>query len=270
MPLDQVLKTQAQVANTPAPIYAAKVSRIVSPTDIHVVAPTYSDFEYGPVKLAGSQNLAVGDECLLQFDSDSNPWISKREPIPVDLATQVELDTINTALDTRLDVLESWQAGSKGFGRFADLVSGTFGVGNLPNTGWTFSESSLVDHAFYQLGTPPGTPAGVAATTNSGIKVLQDGFYRIQANLLCQGASAGGRYDSNLLVLTSAGVPSLYMDEHLMNQPAGVGAAHIKFTLHGEWKLLTNQWIWAQNVTANTYGDSTSGWSNLTVRYMGT
>lgn len=78
MALDQVMRAQAQEVNTQAPIYAAKVTRVTSPTEIFVMAPTYSDFEYGPVKLAGPQNPTVGDECLLQFDSDNNPWIHKR------------------------------------------------------------------------------------------------------------------------------------------------------------------------------------------------
>lgn len=121
MALDQIMRAQAQEVTTSAPIYAAKVTRIVSPTEIYVVAPTYSDFEYGPAKLAGPQNLVVGSECLLQFDSDNEPWIHQRQarlsdgtPVfvgpspPSDTSVLwVDTDDFDNDTDARLDALEA-------------------------------------------------------------------------------------------------------------------------------------------------------------------
>jgi hypothetical protein len=174
----------------------------------------------------------------------------------------------DTNIASRVAALETWQAGSKGFARVVDTDSDA--SPNAANTGWTWQSSGQLDSAFFQIGTPPGTPGGIAAASNSGLKVLQSGFYRINAQVLCQSATAGGRYDAYLHILNTSGVITFRLDEYLVNQPAGVGAAHVKFPLSAEWLLTANQWIWPHNISAPTYGDSTGGWSHLTARYMGT
>lgn len=156
--------------------------------------------------------------------------------------------------------------GTQGFCRVEDIVSGG-GAGNAVNKGWTFT-TAFIDSNYYQVGTPPGTPAGVACAANSGVLIKQKGVYRIIANLLCQGlGGVGGRYDSNIAVLTSAGLVRRYVDQCLVNVPAG--AAHVKHTMTAEIPVDAGEWVWPFNNTAPTYGDAGGGWSHMEIRYQG-
>lgn len=156
--------------------------------------------------------------------------------------------------------------GRAGYCRVADLVSGG-GAGNALSKGWTFT-SEIMDSAFYELGTPPGTPNGVACAANSGVKLKQDGMYKIYAPTLCQGlGGVGGRYDAYLAILTSVGAVRKWADQCLINVPAG--AAHVKHPMMGEVYCTAGEWVWPVNITAPTYGDAGAAWTHMEIRYMG-
>jgi hypothetical protein len=154
--------------------------------------------------------------------------------------------------------------GRSGYGRWVCLTAG-----NAVNTGWTFVDGSLVrnDSNYFSLGTPPGTPAGVAASASSGVLVKQDGIYHILASLLCQGATVAGRYDAYLDILLVTGVIKFTVDQYIINVPAG--SSYCKFSLMAEVSMLAGEWIWPVNATSQTYGDGGGAWSHMEVRYMG-
>jgi len=197
------------------------------------------------------------DECLVALDENDQAEI---------INWWAEDPTLITnSVSTRVSALEQWRNARKGWGRFyAPATTAT------PSAGWTWAAAGEVgigpDSDYYELITPPGTPGGVAAGTNSGIRVKVSGVYRIHASLL-QEIAGGGRIDAYLLILNAAGTVQYNGDQSLDNQP---GAGHSKAVCFLEYPLQANMIVWCRNVGGQAYGDASGAWSNITLRYLGT
>jgi hypothetical protein len=152
--------------------------------------------------------------------------------------------------------------GSNKAGRWVSITAG-----NASGKGWTWTATTAFpgDAVYYQLGTPPGGPP---YATNSGVKLLQSGVYRINANVLMQGATSG-RYDAALIILNAAGAAAINLDERLNNYVSG-GSGFTSHELFGEFPLAAGQWVFPDNITAQTYGDGSGAFAHLTIRYIGT
>jgi hypothetical protein len=94
--------------------YAAIVTSTPQGRDgVWVTIPELTDGQHGPCRLqpVPGATPAAGDRCLVQRANGRDDWwivqFDDRDAAPPDLATQAELDAVNTALDGRLDALEA-------------------------------------------------------------------------------------------------------------------------------------------------------------------
>jgi hypothetical protein len=174
----------------------------------------------------------------------------------------------DTNVIPRITELEYWRQSQHGWGRYyAPALTTTV------NGGWSWSPVTLTgispDTNHFQVVTPGGTPGGVAAISNSGIKIKVPGMYKVDASLLqYNSASLSGRVDTYLMVLNSTGTVLYSMDFALINLPAGT--THWKAKLSFEFPLPLNSIVWPQNAHGQAYGDNSGAFSNLTLRYLGT
>jgi hypothetical protein len=140
--------------------------------------------------------------------------------------------------------------------------------------GWNWAAFSdfAADTDYFQLLTPPGTrPGGAGAfATNSGIKVLVAGVYRITAALLQSGASASGRYDTNLYILNGATGAVVATAESDLNNYVTGGSGYIRSKMSVELPLSVGNIVFPHNQALSAYGDAGGNWSNINLRYLGT